>query len=52
MEGPGIESYANRNTMSRGSSEKSCTLGLSTIHATLPLVTALAHGVGELTAQV
>lgn len=37
-----------RNTMSRGSSEKSCTLGLvATIDATLPLVTALAHGAGS-----
>ena len=47
MEGPGIESYADRNTMSRGSSEQSYTLGLiATIHATLPLVTALARGAG------
>ena len=33
------KSYCNRNTMSRGYSENSCTLGLAaTIHATVPLV--------------
>src|SRR5215469_2126442 len=32
MEEPGIESYANPDTMSRASSENSCTLGLVSDH--------------------